>query len=129
MKKQLLEKLLEKYLLEWDTPTIKETQSPFVGKYVIVRCYDAGVWCGKLIDWTKGNIVLEDARNLWRRWAKSWIGLSWVASYGIDESKDSVRVLETQKRVLITDERVSTFLECGEEVEKQLREYPVANQS
>jgi len=51
-----------------NVPTV--TNNPFIGKYVLVRGYDAGVRAGKLIDDKKGSIILEDARMLWRRWTK-----------------------------------------------------------
>lgn len=125
MKEQVIEKILEKYLL--GNETVEQSNNPFVWQYVIVRGYDAGVWCGKLIDWTKGNIILEDARNLWRRWCKEWIGLSWLASHWLAD-RDEVKVLETQKKVLITDERVSTFFPVDSKIEKQLRGWKVAEQ-
>jgi len=121
MKEQLIEKILEKYLL-WDSIDNSNIKNPFIWKYVIVRWYDAWVRCWKLIDWTKWNIVLEDARNLWRWWCKEWIWLSWLASHWLAD-REEVKILETQKKVLITDERVSTFFEVWKDVEKQLREY------
>lgn len=126
MKEKLIEKILEKYLLGSEE-TIKESNNPFVWKYVIVRGYDAGVWCGKLIDATPWNIILEDARNLWRRLCKEGIGLSWLASHWMADNSE-VKVLETQKKVLITDNRVSTFFEVSSDIEKQLREWKVAEQ-
>jgi hypothetical protein len=129
MKEKLLEKIIEKYLL-WEEESVvaTETSNPFIWQYVIVRGYDAWVWCGKLIDATPWNIILEDARNLWRRWCKEWIGLSWLASHWLAD-RDEVKVLETQKKVLITDNRVSTFFEVNKKVEKQLREWKTAQQS
>jgi len=101
----------------------------FEWEYVIVRGYDAWVWAWKLLDWTKWNIILEDARMLWRWWTKSWIGLSSLAVNWLDETKSEIRILDTQKKVLINDDRVSTFYICTPEVEKQIREYEVAKQS
>ena len=109
-------------LLDWDT---QKQDNEFVWKYVIVGWYDAGVWAGKLIDWTKWNIILEDARMLWRWWAKG-IWLSSIASNWLDETKKEIRILETQSKVLINDDRVSTFYICTPEVEKQIRGYEVA---
>jgi len=128
MNEKIIEKLLEKYLLS-DTaePTSKNTKNIFEWKYVIVRWYDAWIRCGKLIDWTPWNIILEDARNLRRRRCKKWIGLSWLASYWLAD-RDEVKVLETQKRVVITDPRVSTFFEVNSDIEKQLREWKTAEQ-
>jgi len=130
MKKELIEKILEKYLL-WDveSPTSPTPEtSIFEWKYVIVRCYDAWIRCWKLIDWTVWNIIMEDARNLWRRWCKKSIGLSWLASYWLAD-KEEVMVLATQKRILITDKRVSTFFEVSTEIEKQMREWETTKQS
>ena len=128
MKNELIEKILEKYLLGEETTTDKTITNPFVWQYVIVRGYDAWVWCGKLVDWTPWNIILEDARMLWRRWCKEGVWLSWLSSYWLAD-KTEVKILETQKKILITDNRVSTFFPVGSEVEKQLRDRKVAEQS
>ena len=129
MNKALIEKLLEMYLVwQIETPVAQASNNPFLWKYVIVRWYDAGVWCGKLVDATPWNIILEDARNLWRRWCKEGIGLSWLASHWLAD-RSEVKVLETQWKVLITDARVSTFFEVSTEVEKQLRDHKTAVQS
>ena len=117
-------------LLEWEEVEKQNTwPSWFNWKYVIVRWYDAWVWAGKLIDWTHWNIILEDARMLWRWWTKEWIGLSSLAINWLDKSKSEIKILETQKKILINDLRVSTFYICTPEVEKQIREYKVAKQS
>jgi len=116
-------------LLENSSSVDEENTNDFVGKYVIVRWYDAGVWAGKLIDGTHGNIILEDARMLWRWWNKKGIGLSSLAVNGLDETKSEIRILEPQKKILINDLRVSTFYICEPQVEKQIREYPIALRS
>ena len=116
-------------LLDWETKETSKEENSFVGKYVLVRWYDAGVWAGKLIDWTHGNIILEDARMLWRWWTIKWIGLSSLCINWLDEVKSEIRILETQKKILINELRVSTFYICTEEVEKQIRNYKVAEQS
>ena len=120
-------------LLEWNTSNngitnVKDT-SFFEWKYVLVRWYDAWVWAWKLIDGTHGNIILEDARMLWRWWTSKWIGLSSLAINWLDETKNEIRILETQPKILINDLRVSTFYICTPEVEKQIRNYKVAEQS
>ena len=75
-----------------ETSNTKNTND-FVWKYVIVRWYDAWVWAWKLIDWTHWNIILEDARMLWRWWTKSWIWLSSLAVNWLDETKTEIRIL------------------------------------
>jgi len=126
MKIELTEKILEKYLL-WEDTKVEKKKNIFEWKYVIIRGYDAWVWAWKLIDWTVWHIVLEDARMLWRRRCKKWIGLSWIASHWLADM-DEVKILETQKKVLITDTRVSTFFEVNSEIEKQIREWKVSEQ-
>lgn len=67
----------------------EKTESPFIGKYVIVRCRDAGVHAGVLVSASGRNCVLKDARRLWY-WkpANGAAFLSGVASEGLDsESK------------------------------------------
>jgi hypothetical protein len=48
MKELLIEKILEKYLLDENENT--KDHNIFIEKYVMIRGYDAGVRCGKLID-------------------------------------------------------------------------------
>jgi len=127
MNNTLIEKILEKYLL-WETTNEKPSSNPFIGKYVIVRGYDAGVRAGKLIDATLWNIILEDARMLRRRWCKEGIGLSWIARRWLNEDKP-IKILEPQKKILITDSRASTFFECTSDVETQIRNILPAEQS
>ena len=125
--KQLIE--LSKLLDNTETTLSAKKENEFEWKYVLVRWYDAWVWAWKLIDWTHWNIILEDARMLWRWRTKSWIWLSSMAVNWLDENRNEIRILETQKKILINDLRVSTFFICTPEVEKQLREYKVAVQN
>jgi hypothetical protein len=65
-----------------------------VGKYVIVRCRDAGVHAGVLEAHEGRECVLTEARRLWRWRAEGGgVSLSEVAVYGIaPESKITVPV-------------------------------------
>jgi len=125
MKEQLIEKILEKYLLWEDLK--EEVKNPYIWEYVLVRWYDAGVWFGKLKQANKWSIILEEARMLWRWWCKESIWMSWLASYWLAD-RNEVKILPEQKEVLITDERVSTFFKCSDDVVKQIKEYKVAKQ-
>lgn len=61
---------------------------PFVGKYVIARCYSAGVHAGEVVSAEGENVILKDSRRLWSWKAKDGIALSGVAQNGIkSESK------------------------------------------
>lgn len=60
-----------------------------LGKKVIVRTDSAGVWFGVLYEKQGNEVVLKDARRMWRWWAAKSISLSGCAIHGIkhDESK------------------------------------------
>lgn len=63
---------------------------PFVGRYVVIRCYSAGVHAGVLVSQTGDQAVLKDARRLWSWRAKSGVALSGLSQSGIDVSKSKV---------------------------------------
>lgn len=56
---------------------------PFVGKYVIARCYAAGVHAGEVVSVDGDNVILKDSRRLWSWKAKDGLALSGVAQHGI----------------------------------------------
>ena len=56
---------------------------PFVGKYVIARCYAAGVHAGEVVSVDGENVLLKDSRRLWSWKANDGIALSGVAQHGI----------------------------------------------
>ena len=60
-------------------------QHPFVGKYVLCRCYSAGVHVGELISLDGDLAVLKNSRRLWSWKAKSGVALSGVAQNGLDK--------------------------------------------
>lgn len=56
---------------------------PFVGKYVIARCYAAGVHAGEVVSVDGENVILKDSRRLWAWKAGDGVALSGVAQHGI----------------------------------------------
>lgn len=70
--------------------SVDSKQHRFIGKMVIIRTYSAGVFFGKLVEKDGNEVILEDARRLWRWWAAESISLSGVANYGIIESKSEI---------------------------------------
>lgn len=56
---------------------------PFVGKYVIARCYAAGVHAGEVVSANGEEVILKDSRRLWSWKAKDGVALSGVAQTGI----------------------------------------------
>lgn len=68
---------------------------PFIGKYVIARCYAAGVHAGEVISAEGEEVILKDSRRLWSWKAKNGIALSGVAQNGIksDSKVDTMNPL------------------------------------
>lgn len=62
----------------------------FIGKPVIIRTYSAGVWFGVLSEKSGSEVIVKDARRMWRWQAKESISLSAVAKFGIDQSKSKI---------------------------------------
>ncbi len=61
----------------------KTINAEFINKKCIIRTYSAGVWFG-LISQKEGNeIIVLNARRLWRWKAKKSITLSAIATFGI----------------------------------------------
>lgn len=67
--------------------------SPFIGRYVVVRTYSAGVHAGELISQDGDIVVLKNSRRLWKWKAKQGIALSGVAVHGIMKSESKVDVV------------------------------------
>ena len=60
--------------------------NPMVGKYVIARCYAAGVHAGEVASVDGENVTLKNSRRLWSWKAKDGVALSGVAQTGLKES-------------------------------------------
>ena len=61
-----------------------------IGQEVIIRTYAAGVWFGRLKEKAGNEVILTEARRMWRWWAKESISLSGVALYGIKQEKSRI---------------------------------------
>ena len=60
------------------------------GESVIVRTFSAGVWCGTLKKKSGNEVILENARRMWRWFCKKSISLSGVVGYGIVREKSKI---------------------------------------
>ena len=70
---------------------MKTTASNFmIGKKCIVRTYSAGVWFGKVELKEGTEVVLSDARRMWKWKTKKGISLSSVAISGIQQSDSRI---------------------------------------
>lgn len=61
-----------------------------IGKKVIIRTYSAGVWFGVLDQKSGNEVILKDARRMYRWWAAESISLSAVALHGIKQDKSKI---------------------------------------
>lgn len=71
-------------------PQLTCASSVLVGKKVIVRTYSAGVFFGTLTEKQGCEVILSDARRLWRWFAIEGISLSEVAMNGVVSEKSKV---------------------------------------
>lgn len=64
-----------------------QSAHPFVGKYVICRCYSAGVHAGELVSQNGDQAVLKNSRRLWSWVANGGVALSGLAVAGLKSGK------------------------------------------
>ena len=78
-------------LLGMKNTAVKSGFDSFViGQEVIIRTYSAGVWFGRLKEKSGNEVILTEARRMWRWWAKESISLSGVALHGIKQDKSRI---------------------------------------
>lgn len=68
-------------------------QHPMVGKYVIARCYSAGVHAGEIVSVDGENVILKDSRRLWSWKAKDGVALSGLAQFGPKDGNCKIDVV------------------------------------
>ena len=61
-----------------------------VGKKVIVRTYSAGVWFGILAEKSGSEVILRNARRMWKWHTKESISLSSISIHGVDNSRSRI---------------------------------------
>ena len=82
--------------IDKQAPTTTATQdgsrglNAMIGEKVIIRTYSAGVWFGVLDQKSGKEVIVTDARRMYRWWAKNGISLSGVALYGVEHSKSKI---------------------------------------
>ncbi|MDX9716320.1 MAG: hypothetical protein RBT67_03000 [Thauera sp.] len=67
----------------------QQSLNGMIGKKCIVRTYSAGVWFGEIAEKSGNEVIVKNARRMWRWWAAEGISLSAVALHGVkhDQSK------------------------------------------
>lgn len=91
------------------------SNSPLLNQHVLVRTFSAGVHIGTLVEKNEMNVLLKDARRIWK-WAGAFT-LSEVATIGIkkDGSRLSIAVpmveLTQAIEIIPTSEEAQTSFE------------------
>lgn len=98
-----------------------------IGKYVLVRCHDAGVHAGVLESHNGRACVLTEARRLWRWAVKQGDFLNGIALHGLTKERGGFRTAlgEAVERLHLTEN--CEIMLCSPEGEKSIREWPVHN--
>ena len=61
-----------------------------IGKKCIIRTYSAGVWFGEIAEKAGNEVVVKNARRVWKWWAAEGISLSSVALHGIKQDQSKI---------------------------------------
>lgn len=93
-------------------------KNKMVGKYVIVRCHDAGVHAGVLESQDGRECVLTESRRLWYWVAAKSAFLSGVAVFGISQTESKIGV--ALPRIHLTE--TCEIIQCSGDAEKSIRE-------
>ena len=96
-----------------------QATDPWIGKYVVVRCRDAGVHAGKLVSRSDRACELTEARRLWY-WmpANKATFLSGVATEGLDHKASKIGapidvvLTENCEIIACTDKAAASIAEC-----------------
>jgi hypothetical protein len=94
----------------------KNTLNSMLGMLVIVRTYSAGVWFGELAEKAGNEVILANARRMYRWWCAESISLSAVALHGIIEEKS--KIVQAVPSVWL---EAIEIIPCAEKVATQLR--------
>lgn len=89
---------------------------PFIGKYVIARCYAAGVHAGTVQSVDGENAILTDSIRLWAWKAKDGVALSGVAQNGIQKDKCEL----DSKNPLIYLSGVCELIPCSDKAKESI---------
>ena len=61
-----------------------------IGKKCVIRTYSAGVWFGEVAEKAGNEVVVKNARRMWKWWAAEGISLSSVALHGIKQDQSKI---------------------------------------
>lgn len=94
-----------------------QIDNKMIGRYVLVRCRDAGVHAGVLESYNGRECVLTESRRLWYWKPTKGAFLSSVAEHGL---QDCSKVGEPQARIHLTEN--CEIAQCSKKAEDSIRE-------
>jgi len=101
------------------TPVAVNSPHPFVGKYVVCRCYGSGVHAGTLVSLSGQEAILQDSRRLWTWSSKETaVALSGVAQTGL---KSGCKIDVVNPLIAITD--VIEVIPCSSLATESIKNY------
>ena len=98
------------------SPAARADADPLIGRYVIVRCRDAGVHAGVLESRQGRECVLTDSRRLWYWKPASGKWLSAVANNGLHADS---KISEPVARIALTED--CELIQCSTAAEQSIR--------
>ena len=96
-------------------------RKPLVGDYCIVRCRDAGVHAGIVIDYNGREVRLKESRRLWYWKCLKGHSLSGLAEFGAHEDSKFTAVTE----IIVTD--ACEIIKTSKEAEGSIRNAAIYN--
>ncbi len=88
--------------------------SRFIGEFVIVRTYSAGVHMGILEECNGTAVILKDARRLWR-----WHGAFTLSEVSQNGCAEESRISQSVPMILLT--QAIEVIPCSAKAEKNLK--------
>ncbi len=104
--------------------TVTSIDNKMVGKYVIVRCKDAGVHAGVLESHNGRECVLTEARRLW--YWKPANGAAFLSGVAVDGLDSSSKVGKAQPRIHLTENCEIAL--CSDKAESGIRAHANHNE-
>lgn len=86
-----------------------------IGKKCIIRTYSAGVWFGEVEQKAGSEVIVKNARRMWRWHAAESVSLSAVANHGIKEKQSKIAEavisvwLEAVELIPCTDKAIASI--------------------
>ena len=111
-------KLAARITDSWPQEPAVTVAHPFVGKYVICRCYSAGVHAGYLVNVNGEQVILKNSRRLWYWKAKDGLALSGVAQNGLGHG---CKIDTLNPEIALTG--VCEIIPCSSQAQESIHDY------